>query len=74
MSMVEIRHDGGLPLLSPILCTIPHAAAAIGDGRIEAVKSNKRTLVVVESLRKYVAGLERAKIKPPIRRRIANMR
>jgi hypothetical protein len=53
--------DAPLPL---ILCTIPHAAAMIGrgqtfiygaiaDGRIEAVKSDKRTLVVVESLREY---------------------
>jgi hypothetical protein len=69
-----------MPLL-PILCTIPHAAAmigrgqtfiygAIGDGRIEAVKSDKRTLVVVESLREYAKTLPRAVIKPqPPRRR-----
>ena len=61
--------------LPPILCTISHAAAmigrgqtfiygAIGDGRIEAVKSDKRTLVVVESLRRYAASLPPAKIKP----------
>jgi hypothetical protein len=66
-------------LLPLILCTIPHAAAmigrgqtfiygAIGDGRIEAVKSDKRTLVVVESLRRYAAELPRATIKPLKRR------
>jgi hypothetical protein len=41
---------------------------AIGDGRIEAVKSDKRTLVVVESLRRYAASLPRATIKPLKRR------
>jgi hypothetical protein len=66
--------------LPPILCRIPQAAAAIGrgerfiyeaiaTGQIEAVKSDKRTLVVVESLRKYAHGLKPAKIKPMIRRR-----
>jgi hypothetical protein len=70
--------DAPLPL---ILCSIPQAAAmiargqtfiygAIGDGRIEAVKSDKRTLVVVESLRRYAASLPPAKTKPhPPRRR-----
>jgi hypothetical protein len=64
--------EAPLPL---ILCSIPQAAAmiargqtfiygAIGDGRIEAVKSDKRTLVVVESLRRYAASLPPAKIKP----------
>jgi hypothetical protein len=62
-------------MLSPILVSIPDAAAmigrgitfiyaAIGDGTIQAVKSDKRTLVVVDSLRQYAAGLPRAKIKP----------
>jgi hypothetical protein len=65
----------------PILCTIPHAAAligrcqtwiygAIGDGTIEAVKSDKRTLIVVESLVRYAKSLPPAVIKPqPPRRR-----
>jgi hypothetical protein len=77
MSMPD---EAALPL---ILCTIPHAAAmigrgqtfiygAIGDGRIEAVKSDKRTLVVVDSLRRYAESLPRAKVKPiPPRRRVA---
>ena len=37
---------------------------AIANGEIEAVKSNKRTLVVVASLHKYAAALPPAKIKP----------
>jgi hypothetical protein len=60
---------------TPILCSIEDAAAmigrgitfiysAIGDGRIRAVKSDKRTLVVVQSLRDYAATLPAAKIKP----------
>jgi hypothetical protein len=71
-----------MPPIPLILCTIPRAAAmigrgqtfiygAIGDGRIEAVKSDKRTLVVVESLRRYAASLPPAKIKPPKPRRCA---
>ena len=66
--------------LPPILCRIPQAAAAIGrgtrfiyeaiaTGQIEAVKSDKRTLVVVESLRKYARELKPAKTKPMTRRR-----
>jgi hypothetical protein len=66
--------------LSPILVTIPQAAAfisrgtrfiyeAIATGQIEAKKSDKRTLVVVESLRSYAAGLPAAKIKPLTRAR-----
>jgi hypothetical protein len=43
---------------------------AIATGKIEAVKSNKRTLVVVASLHQYVDELRRdhpAKIKPMTR-------
>jgi hypothetical protein len=68
--------------LPPILCTIPQAAAAIArgtrfiyeaiaNGQIEAVKSDKRTLVVMESLKDYVDKLRAnspAKIKPLTRR------
>jgi hypothetical protein len=42
---------------------------AIANGKIEAVKSDKRTLVVVKSLRRYAASLPRAKIKPPRERK-----
>ena len=69
---MEILYETSLP---PILCRIPQAAAMIGrgerfvyeaiaTGQLEAVKSDKRTLVVVESLRRYAAGLPPAKIKP----------
>jgi len=61
--------------LPPILCTLPQAAAtiargtrfiyeAIANGKIEAVKSDKRTLIVVESLRRYAKELPKAKITP----------
>ena len=84
MSRIENATGHGVSL-SPILVTIPQAAAMIGrgttfiygaisDGRIKAVKSDKRTLIVVESLRAYAAGLPAAKIKrttprPPARLR-----
>jgi hypothetical protein len=58
--------------LTPLLCSIPNAARLIGRGttfiyeeisagRIAAVKSDKRTLVVVNSLREYAANLPAAK-------------
>jgi hypothetical protein len=65
--------------MSPILARIPDAAAmigrsvsfvyeAIGDGKLKAVKSDGRTLVVVASLHEYAAALPPAKIKPAKRR------
>jgi hypothetical protein len=68
------------PMGAPILCTIPQAAAfiargtrfiydAIANNQIRAVKSDRRTLIVVASLHAYVAGLPPAKIKPVIRKR-----
>jgi hypothetical protein len=68
--------------LPPILCTIPNAAAMIGRGtrfiyeaiatdKIKAVKSDKRTLIVVNSLHEYVAGRPAAKIKPQSKRQRA---
>src|SRR5262249_51148396 len=66
--------------MPPILVSIPQASAMIGRGRqaiydligrgkIRAVKSDGRTLVVVESLREYAASLDPAKIAPPRNRR-----
>jgi hypothetical protein len=63
--------------VEPILCSIPAAGAIIGRGerfiyeaiatnKIKAVKADKRTLVVMDSLREYAAGLPAAKIKPRI--------
>jgi hypothetical protein len=84
--MIESKTaDKAAPFLSPILCTIPHAAIIIGrgttfiyeaiaDGTIKAVKSNKRTLVVVESLQAYANGLPAAKIAPPRRRKPQHLR
>jgi hypothetical protein len=65
--------------LPPILCSIPQASAMIGrgvgaiygligDGKIRAVKSAGRTLVVVESLHEYAKGLEAAQIRPRYRK------
>jgi hypothetical protein len=39
----------------------------IADGRIEAVKSGKRLLIVVTSLKSYAASLPRATLKPYVR-------
>jgi hypothetical protein len=61
--------------ITPFLVSIPTAADLIGrsvsfiyyaiaDGKIAAVKSDTRTLVVVDSLRAYAASLPPAKIKP----------
>jgi hypothetical protein len=89
MSMMEtalaIGHQQAGVSLAPILVTIPQAAAmigrgvtfiygAIGDGTIRAVKSDKRTLVVVESLHSYAASLPSAKIKPIAKRPPARLR
>jgi len=41
----------------------------IGRGQLVAIKAGARTLVTTESIRTYLAGLPRAKIKPPPRRR-----
>jgi hypothetical protein len=71
--------------LSPILVSIPQACAMIGRGtqaiydligagKIQAVKSDGRTLVVVESLHKYAKQLPAAKIAPPRNRRPQRMR
>jgi hypothetical protein len=66
----------------PILCSVPQASMLIsrcvasiydliGAGKIRAVKSDGRTLVVVESLHEYAAKLELdhpAKVAPPRKR------
>jgi hypothetical protein len=69
------------PLLVPIkqACTIIGRGQSalyelIGAGKIRAVKSDGRTLVVVESLHKYVADLQAAKIAPPRKRKPQHLR
>jgi len=58
--------------LEPLLCSIQAGTAIIGrserfivdaiaQGKIKAVKSDRRTLLVVQSLKDYVAGLPPAK-------------
>jgi hypothetical protein len=69
------------PLLVPVkqACTIIGRGQSalyelIGGGKIRAVKSDGRTLIVMESLREYVADLPPAKIAPPRKRRPLPMR
>jgi hypothetical protein len=62
--------------LQQILCSIPQASTMIGRcvatiyeligaGKIKAVKSDGRTLVVVQSLHDYANSLPEAKVAPP---------
>jgi hypothetical protein len=61
--------------VEPLLCSVAAATAIIGrgerfvidaiaTGKIKGVKSDRRTLVVIESLHDYVAGLPAAVLKP----------
>jgi hypothetical protein len=69
-----------IPMDERFLLSVPQAAVmidrgitfiyeAIADGRIQAVKSDKRTLVKVESLREFANSLPPAKIKLMSRKR-----
>jgi len=71
--------------VTPILVSVPHACAyigrgvaalyeLIGDGKVEAKKSDGRTLIVYESLVKYANDLPRAVIAPPRRRKFQNLK
>ena len=74
--------------LTPILVPVKQACALIGRGqsalyeligagKIRAVKSDCRTLIVVESLREYAAKLEidhPVKVAPPRRRKPQHLR
>ena len=87
MSQIEIIPAKTVPPIfqGAILCSIPQASAMIGrgtqaiydligGGKIRAVKSDGRTLVVVESLHEYAATLPLAKIKSPAKRPPKRMR
>jgi hypothetical protein len=61
--------------LEPMLCSVEAATKFIGRGErfiidaiargtLRAVKSDRRTLLVVQSLKDYVAGLPAPKLKP----------
>jgi hypothetical protein len=43
--------------------------SAIGQGKLDAVKDASKTLVIVESIERYLAALPAAKIRPPAPRR-----
>jgi hypothetical protein len=71
--------------IEPILVSIPQGCQMIGrgvqamydligSGRIKAVKSDGRTLIVVESLHEYAKSLPPAKIAPPRKRQPARIR
>jgi excisionase family DNA binding protein len=71
--------------VTPILVSVPQAAQMlgrgvstiydlIGGGKIRAVKSDGRTLVVVASLHEYANNLPAAQIAPPRQRKPQRMR
>jgi hypothetical protein len=62
--------------VEPILCSVPQGCQMIGIGTqgmydligaglVKAVKRGTRTLLVVESLKKYAAELPPAQVAPP---------
>jgi hypothetical protein len=85
--IMRVIEKADIASLEPLLCSIQAGTAIIGRserfivdaiarGKIEAVKSDRRTLLVVASLKKYVMDLQatsRAKgtLNPPKRRRVA---
>jgi hypothetical protein len=71
--------------VEPILCSVPQGCQMlsigtqgmydlIGSGLVNAVKRGTRTLLVVESLRRYAKTLPEAKVAPPRRRGASLMR
>jgi hypothetical protein len=71
--------------VDPFLVSVPQAGQMIGrgvskiyellgSGELRAVKSDGRTLVVVESLRKYVSELPNAIVAPRERRKPQHLR
>jgi hypothetical protein len=75
MTSKEFLIDGSGEL-EPLLITIAKAMqltgesrsqiyVRIGRGEYDAVKSDSRTLITYESIKRRIATLKRAKIKPP---------
>jgi hypothetical protein len=69
------------PILVPVkqACTIIGRGQSalyelIGAGKIRAVKSDGRTLIVVDSLREYADSLPAAKVAPPRHRNPQHLR
>ena len=69
---MRVIEKADIATLEPLLCSIQAGTAIIGRserfivdaiarGEIQAVKSDRRTLLVVQSLRDYVANLPAAK-------------
>ena len=68
------------PALEPVHVSIPDGCVylsvsqaelyrLLGRGKIEGVKSGRRTLLKVSSLKAHAASLPAAKIKPPTKRK-----
>jgi hypothetical protein len=80
---MRVIEKANIAVLEPLLCSIQAGTAIIGRserfiidaiarGKLQAVKSDRRTLLVVQSLRDYVATLPPAKgTKNPSRSRAA---
>ena len=82
---METETTASVVVINPLLVPVKQACAIIGRGQsalyellgrgeIEAKKSDGRTLIVYESLRKYADKLEPAKIAPPRKRKPQRMR
>jgi hypothetical protein len=67
------RLKGGCAVIEPIAAPIPDAcrlsglsrSEILGDWRIQAIKSGARTLIMVDSLRAYLASLPKAIFRAP---------
>jgi hypothetical protein len=77
---MRVIEKADVATLEPLLCSVEAATAIIGrgerfvidaiaTGKLKAVKSDRRTLLVVQSLKDYVAGLPAAKLKADNRER-----
>jgi hypothetical protein len=75
---MKVIEKAEIATVEPLLCSVAAATAIIGrgerfvidaiaTGKIQAVKSDRRTLVVIKSLHDYVASLPPAKLKPDTR-------
>ena len=79
---MRVIEKADIASLEPLLCSIQAGTAIIGRserfiidaiarGKIKAVKSDRRTLLDVQSLKDYAASLPAAKGTPLARRRVA---
>jgi hypothetical protein len=72
---MKVIEKADIAPLEPMLCSVAAATVLTGRcersiidciarGEIKAVKSDRRTLIIVQSLKDYVANLPPAKLKP----------